>query len=51
MHTDLHPDGEIRGRSVWKQIWCYAALMNGFSEVPSVASDGKGLFVANLREP
>ncbi len=47
-HTELHPDGEIRGQISLETDLRYSALMKGSSEVPAVTSDGKGLFVANL---
>lgn len=46
-HTELNPDGEIRGQIGLETDIRIAALMNGNSEVPEVTTDGKGLFIAH----
>ncbi|MGB3078021.1 MAG: CHRD domain-containing protein, partial [Saprospiraceae bacterium] len=47
-HTELNPDGEIRGQIGLETDLRYTALLNGNSEVPEVTSDGKGLFIAHF---
>ncbi|HZV69945.1 MAG TPA: CHRD domain-containing protein [Saprospiraceae bacterium] len=47
-HTELNPDGEIRGQIKLETDLRYAALLNGNSEVPEVTTDGRGLFIAHF---
>ncbi|MEO5906247.1 MAG: CHRD domain-containing protein, partial [Saprospiraceae bacterium] len=48
VHTENHPGGEIRGQVELETDTRFAAVLSGANEVPSVASDAQGLFIANL---
>lgn len=50
VHTEANPDGEIRGQIALETEYRYSALMNGFSEVPSVASTARGLGIFELNQ-
>ncbi|MDQ3015723.1 MAG: CHRD domain-containing protein [Bacteroidota bacterium] len=47
-HTAENPGGEIRGQVLLETDSRFAAQLSGDNEVPAVAADGVGLFVANL---
>lgn len=47
-HTELHMGGEIRGQILLETDYRFSAQLTGDQEVPAVATNGKGLFVANL---
>ncbi len=43
IHTDMNPDGEIRGQIVPETDWAFHADINGMQEVPMVNTDATGL--------
>src|SRR5688572_29155558 len=47
-HTELNPGGEIRGQIFLEADQRFTARLTGDEEVPAVATDGKGLMIANL---
>lgn len=47
-HTEMHPGGEIRGQIRLETDTRFSARLSGANEVPAVATDGNGLFIANL---
>ncbi len=48
VHTENNPGGEIRGQVELETDTRFTALLSGANEVPAVASQGQGLFIANL---
>ena len=47
-HTDLNPNGEIRGQVKLETDFPYGAELNGLAEVPPVATAATGLAAINL---
>lgn len=43
VHTNMYPDGEIRGQIVPETDWAFVADLNGMQEVPGVSTDATGL--------